>query len=88
MCNGNQGDVTMTTPQETREQEIGRRVLEIIGAHHVIERTSELGTDWIGTCRLCGRAGLRMHDKTSCPHSPSDDTIENFLRFGPSLGYE
>jgi hypothetical protein len=28
--------------------------------HHVIERTSPKGQDFIGTCRLCGIRGLKM----------------------------
>ena len=27
---------------------------------HLLDRTSPKGTDFIGTCRLCGARGLRM----------------------------
>jgi hypothetical protein len=36
---------------------------------HIIDRTSPMGTSFIGKCRLCGKEGLRIADVNDECHS-------------------
>ena len=70
------------------DEQIGRMVKEAIGLSHHLKRTSPLGTDFIGTCKLCGKENMSAEgDGLPCVNSPSDDDIEAFIMHGPSLGY-